>query len=143
MKAERKNYYLYNKGLQPNANQLRKSMTKAEACLWKYVLRAGGLKGYSFRRQRPVMDYIADFLCKELSLIIEVDGITHSWEGAIDKDRERQLALERAGFTVLRVSDEEVLHGINGVKEKLERWVEEFEGCTPPPPPASGGHSFE
>ena len=139
MKPEKKNYYLYNKELQPYANQLRKSMTKAEACLWKYVLRAGGLKGYSFRRQRPVMDYIADFLCKELSLIIEVDGITHSWEGAIDKDRERQLALERAGFTVLRFSDEEVLHGINGVKEKLERWIEELERLHTTPSPRQRG----
>lgn len=139
MKPEKKNYYLYNKDLQPYANQLRKSMTKAEACLWKYVLRAGGLKGYSFRRQRPVLDYIADFLCKELKLIIEVDGITHGWEEAIDKDRERQLALERAGFTVLRFSDEEVLRGINGVKEKLEWWIEKFERLHTTPSPRQRG----
>jgi len=80
MKPEKRNYYLYNRDIQPYANGLRKSMTKAEACLWKYVLRARGLKGYPFRRQRPVLNYIVDFFCKELSLIIEVDGITHSWE---------------------------------------------------------------
>ena len=55
-------------------------MTKAEACLWKYVLRAGKMKSFQFRRQRPVLNYIADFMCKELMLIIEVDGITDSWE---------------------------------------------------------------
>ena len=49
-------------------------MTKAEACLWKYVLRASRMKGYGFRRQRPIMNYIADFMCKELMLVIEVDA---------------------------------------------------------------------
>jgi very-short-patch-repair endonuclease len=44
----------YNKQLQPYANKLRKEMTKAEACLWKYVLKAKHLKGYQFRRQRAV-----------------------------------------------------------------------------------------
>jgi very-short-patch-repair endonuclease len=68
----------YNKRLQFNANTLRKEMTKAEACLWKFVLRAGMMKGYSFRRQRPVLNYIADFMCKELMLVIEVDGLTHN-----------------------------------------------------------------
>lgn len=52
-------------------------MTKAEACLWKYVLSSGKLKGYKFKRQRPVLQYIADFMCPDLMLIIEVDGITH------------------------------------------------------------------
>jgi len=70
----------YNKNLQPFANKLRKEMTKAEACLWKYVLRARQLKGYQFRRQRPVLNYIADFMCMELMLVIECDGITHQWE---------------------------------------------------------------
>ena len=51
----------YNKNLQPYANRLRKEMTKAEACLWKYVLKAKNLSGCQFRRQRPVLNYIADF----------------------------------------------------------------------------------
>src|SRR5436190_23957983 len=54
------------KKLQPYANNLRKRMTKAEACLWKYVLRASKMKGYGFRRQRPIMNYIADFMSKDL-----------------------------------------------------------------------------
>jgi very-short-patch-repair endonuclease len=73
MKAGKDNFHGYNKNLQPFANKLRKTMTKAEACLWKYVLRAGIMKGYQFRRQRPVLTFIADFMCKELMLVIEVD----------------------------------------------------------------------
>ncbi len=98
-------------------------MTKAEACLWKYVLRAGGMKGFTFRRQRPVLKYFADFMCKELQLIIEVDGITHTYEEVAEKDKKRQTDLEKAGFTVIKFTDEEVLHHINNVSWEIEDQV--------------------
>lgn len=139
MQPNKNNNHRYNKNLQPYANELRKSMTKAEACLWKYILRARGLKGYQFRRQRPVLTYIADFFCKELSLIIEVDGITHSDEAISIHDKQRQNELERAGFTVLRFTDEEVLHGIDGVKENLEKWISTYESKCPPLEGVGGG----
>jgi very-short-patch-repair endonuclease len=66
-------------------------MTKAEACLWKYVLRARQMKGYQFGRQRPVLNYIADFMSKELRLMIEVDGITHDVKLVNDKHRTDEL----------------------------------------------------
>ena len=116
--------YCYNKALQPYANRLRNEMTKAEACLWKYVLKARQLKGFQFRRQRPVLNYIADFMCKELMLIIDVDGITHHDEEVIKKDEFRQRALEVQGFTVLRFSDEEILNRIDAVCHYLEYWIE-------------------
>lgn len=118
------NNHFYNKNLQPNANRLRKEMTKAEACLWKYVLRAGKMKGFQFRRQRPVLNYIADFMCKELMLIVEVDGITHHYEEVIKNDERRQKALEAAGFTVIRFTDDEVLNNINAVYNYIEDWIE-------------------
>ena len=116
--------HFYNKNLQPNANRLRKEMTKAEACLWKYVLRAGKMKGYGFRRQRPVLNYIADFLCKELMLIVEVDGSIHELEEVRKNDEQRQKALEEAGFTVLRFTNNEVLTNIQWVHSCLEEWIE-------------------
>jgi very-short-patch-repair endonuclease len=73
----------YNKSLNKFASQLRKKMTKSESCLWKYVLRAGQMKGYTFNRQRPVLNYIADFMCKELMIIIELDGVSHHSEDAM------------------------------------------------------------
>jgi very-short-patch-repair endonuclease len=99
-------------------------MTKAEACLWKYVLRASQLNGYAFRRQRPVLHYIADFMCMELMLIIEADGISHQWEGAAEKDAVRQKHLEEAGFTVLRFDDREILNNIGSVRDYLADWIE-------------------
>jgi very-short-patch-repair endonuclease len=138
MKANSKNNYAYNGKLQHLANKLRKEMTKAEACLWKYALRAGQMKGYQFRRQRPVLQYIADFMCKELKLVIEVDGLTHQWEETAAKDIQKTHDLEQAGFKVVRFTDEEVLKNMNGVIEAIRCVVEEREKSTPFTP-ASGG----
>ena len=75
MKASPENKHAYNRQLQPIASKLRSQMTKSEACIWKYILRAGQMNGYQFRRQRPVLNYVADFMCKELMLVIELDRI--------------------------------------------------------------------
>ncbi len=127
MKADKPNLYAYNKNLQPFANKLRKSMTKAEACLWKYALRAKAMKGYQFRRERPVLNYIADFMCMELNLIIEVDGLTHEWEETLEKDKKKDVDLKEAGFIVLRFTDNEVLSQMHSVIEQIEEVISEIE----------------
>lgn len=125
--ASKENNYHYNKALKENASRLRKDMTKAEACLWKYVLQSGKLSDYQFKRQRPVLNYIADFMCPRLMLIIEVDGITHLDEDVIKHDENRQNELEQAGFTVIRFHDSEVLNDIQNVERILESYIDEFE----------------
>ncbi|NOY38016.1 MAG: DUF559 domain-containing protein [Chlorobi bacterium] len=122
-KAGPENNWHYNDKLRPLAKALRANMTKAEACLWKYVLRAGKTMGYSFTRQRPVLSYIADFMCKELCLVIEVDGITHQDEEVVKRDQLKQQDLEEAGFHVLRVTDEEVLNRIDLVANEIESFI--------------------
>lgn len=102
-------------------------MTKAEACLWKYALKSKKLKGYTFRRQRPVLKYIADFMCLDLKLVIEVDGGTHLEAATIAKDKVKQKDLEEAGYTVLRFTDHEVLKHMNAVIGSIEEWVEQYE----------------
>jgi very-short-patch-repair endonuclease len=139
-KANNQNLWHYNKQLKRYANQNRSDMTKAEACLWKFVLGKRQMQGYQFRRQRPVLNYIADFLCKELMLIIEVDGVTHQWEEVDKNDCVRQRKLEEIGFKVLRFNDEEVLNDITNVIRTLENYICEFEKTTPFDSPASGGH---
>ncbi|MFO0795194.1 MAG: endonuclease domain-containing protein, partial [Candidatus Brocadiaceae bacterium] len=141
-KADGTNNYAYNKQLQPSANSLRKKMTKAEASLWKYALRAGHIKCYQFRRQRPVLQYIADFLCKELKLIIEVDGITHLDDETSEKDKRNARALESAGFTIIRFTDEDVLKNMSGVIQRIV-WVVDMIGrYSPPPTPPPAGDRF-
>ncbi len=127
MQATKDNFDLYNRSLKTFANQNRKQMTKAEACLWKYVLRAKQT-GFTFNRQRPALNYIADFMCKELKLIIEVDGYTHLLEEVIINDKIRQTNLENAGFTVIRFKDEEVLKEIDVVKNKILATIRELGG---------------
>lgn len=118
---------LYNKNLQPTANQLRKKMTKAEACLWKYVLRGGQMDGYTFNRQRPVLRYIADFMCKPLNLIIEVDGSSHDDSKVQKHDAFRQMELEECGFAILRFTNDQVLHSINSVRRAIMTKINEIE----------------
>ncbi len=99
--------------------------------MWKYVLSGRRIKGYQFRRQRPVLNYIADFMCPELMLIIEIDGITHDDEIAVLKDKKRDLDLEAIGFTVLRFSSWEVLNRIPEVGCMVLKWIEENTGTSP------------
>jgi len=75
----------YNKRNKTFARELRNNSTKAEIKLWSELLRAKKMMGYSFLRQRPVGYYIADFLCKDLKLIIEADGISHEGKEEYDK----------------------------------------------------------
>ena len=128
----------YNKKLQPFAKALRSDMTKAEACLWKYVLKARRMKGYPFRRQRPVLNYIADFMFNELNLMIELDGITHTYESVALNDEKRTSELEKHGFTVLRYTDEEVLQQIDRVFNSIASWIEEHAKVPPPGPRQRG-----
>ncbi len=120
------NFSHYNGNLQSLSRTLRNNMTKSEACMWKYVLRARLLmKGYSFRRQRPVDKYIVDFLCRELHLIIEVDGLTHNTDEAMERDEQRDRHLEQLGFTILRFTSNDVLQHIDEVRGAIEVWIED------------------
>jgi very-short-patch-repair endonuclease len=127
MKPILPNNTAYNKRLQPFANRLRKEMTKSESCLWKYVLKSRKMYGYQFRRQRSVLGYIADFMCKELMLVIELDGATHLLEEVIEKDIKKQRTLENAGFTVMRFTDDEVLNSIENVADIIKEKIKELE----------------
>lgn len=125
--ASPSNNYHYNKTLQKFASELRKNGTKAEACIWKHILKAGKLKTYNFRRQRPILNYIVDFVCVNLMLIIEVDGYSHLHLDVMKKDRIRQKDLENIGFTIIRFIDKEVLKEINNVEKVLETFIDNFE----------------
>jgi very-short-patch-repair endonuclease len=67
------------------SRELRRNQTSAEAKLWFYI-RGRQVDGYKFVRQAPVVGYFADFLCRELKLILEIDGATHSTEMELARD---------------------------------------------------------
>ena len=127
IKASPANNFHYNKQLKTKSRELRNNATKAEIKLWSKALNGKQCFGYSFRRQRPVLYYIADFMCQELMLIIEVDGWTHHFEEVVKKDQKRQQDLEAIGFTVLRFDDNEVMNDFDNVLRVLEYWIQDFE----------------
>ncbi len=90
----------YNKKLKPLARNLRKDGTKGEALLWRDVLKAKQHWPYQFNRQLIIGDYIVDFICRKLKLIIEIDGSSHFAKS--EEDYKRQIFLESLGYTILR-----------------------------------------
>lgn len=94
-----------------NARALRRNLTDAETKLWR-GLRAGQIGGAKFRRQVPMGPYVADFLCYDARVLVEVDGGQHA-ASARDAVRDRWFAQQ--GFRVLRFWNNEVLQNLDGV----------------------------
>jgi very-short-patch-repair endonuclease len=108
--------------LRRSARHMRSHPTDAERDLW-WRLRDRKLGGLKFRRQRPEGRYIADFVCLEAKLVVELDGAQH--EGSI-ADRHRTQDLSRMGFDVVRFSNDEVRRDIDAVCARILR-IARFE----------------
>jgi very-short-patch-repair endonuclease len=93
------------------AKHLRSHQTKLEDRLW-HELRAGRLDGWKFKRQAPIERYIVDFVCFEARLIVEVDGPLHLQAEKQLKDIERDAALRKQGFRILRFDGEMALGSV-------------------------------
>jgi very-short-patch-repair endonuclease len=98
------------------ARRLRVNQTDAETVLWNRI-RNRQIDGNKFVRQVPISGYICDFVCRELNLIVEVDGGQHN-ESASDATRDRRLTEQ--GYRVLRFWNNDVLGNIEGVLTSLQ-----------------------
>ena len=107
--------------LLPFARRMRRTSTEAEARLW-WNLRAARLRGFKFRRQQPLGDYIVDFVCFERRLIVEVDGSQHLEN--IGRDDARTKWFELQGFTVIRFWNDAVLSKPNRVLDEIMHFLE-------------------
>lgn len=101
------------------AKENRKNMTDAERVLWNAL--RDNVPEFRFRRQHPIGDYIADFICLPQRLIVEVDGGYHSEPRQHEDDETRTLNMNRWGYNVIRFSNEEVLFDTNNVIEKIKK----------------------
>jgi len=97
---------------------MRQQPTEAEARLWNF-LRAKQFFGLKFRRQQPWQNYIVDFVCHEIKLIIELDGGQHNEADKLDYDQQRTAILELEGYQVLRFWNNDVLTNTDAVLETI------------------------
>ena len=111
------NFLPYNPRLKQFSRDLRKGYQIAEVKLWK-CFRAKNL-GYAFRRQYPVLNYITDFYCKQLNLVVEIDGNSHFSADAQERDAERDRQMRAIGLNVIRVNDGEVRKDA----ERIASWI--------------------
>ncbi|MEO1433154.1 MAG: endonuclease domain-containing protein [Cyanobacteria bacterium J06633_8] len=114
-------YHLpYNQKLVEKAKELRKNMTSAEIKLWNYYLKTLKIR---FLRQRPIDNFIVDFYCANLKLVIEIDGESHFTDEAKNYDAQRTLILENYGLQVIRFTNEQVFKNFEGVCESIENYL--------------------
>jgi len=111
----------YNPRLKQIARKLRNDMTLSEILLWQHI-KGKQLSGYDFHRQKPINEYVVDFYCPRLKLVIEIDGDSH--EGKEEADKIRQEKLESLGLTVMRFWDWDVKSNVDGIVEHLREWIE-------------------
>ena len=97
------------------ARENRKNPTEAEKAFWEIV--RNRRLGVRFRRQHVIDRFIADFVCLEKNLIVEIDGSVHEDTREYDADRTEVLA--GFGFRVIRFSNDTVLSDAQSVREEL------------------------
>ena len=102
---------------------LRSNATSAEERLWA-ELRARRFNGLKFVRQCPIGAYFVDFACRELKVIVEVDGGTHNTASEIARDQARAAYLEAQGFRIFRAHNQEVYDDLDGVLCSLLAFIE-------------------
>ena len=104
------------------AKKLRDNQTEAELYLWNYLSRIE-IKGIRFKRQHPVLYFIADFYCHKAKLIIEVDGGYHNIPEQFNYDQNRDCELESLGLKVIRFTNEQVLFDIEKTLNEIENVI--------------------
>lgn len=112
--------FSYNVILKERAKALRKTGNLPEVLFWMQVNKSQ-FHGLDFDRQKIIGNYIVDFYCKALGLIVEIDGITH--EGREEQDNIRENWLVAQGSLVIRFSSTAVKENMGQVLEELERFI--------------------
>lgn len=127
----------YNKNLREFARKLRNNSTLAEVILWDKVLKKKQLRGYPFLRQRPIGNYIVDFFCKELKLIIELEGEIHKFQK--NKDNVREENIRKLGYSMIKFDNSDVLNAFLNVERTLHEFIDRFEEQKSPLNSPQGG----
>ncbi|MBI2969056.1 MAG: DUF559 domain-containing protein, partial [Bacteroidetes bacterium] len=108
--------------------------TEAEKIFWE-LIRGKRLDGYKFRRQHIIGYYIADFVCLQEKLVVEIDGLIHELPENKTSDEERTRYLNKKGFSVIRFTNNEIIGNPDGVIEKV---LYHLKLCSSRNPPSGG-----
>lgn len=119
-------FYGANQILFQFAKELRANETEAEKLLW-YHLSTSFPKGYRFKRQHPVLFFVADFYCHKAKLIIEIDGGYHKIPQQFEYDKARDIELNALGLKVLRFTNEDIFKKLELVLEIILKEIQEHE----------------
>ncbi len=96
----------------------RNRPTPWESKLWQF-LKGRQRDGHKFRRQASIENYVVDFCCLELKLIIELDGSGHLHPTQQKKDQARENDLIKWGYTIIRFFNNEIDENLNEVLERI------------------------
>lgn len=119
---EKKMFHYASPIVSANAREMRNNLTHAELILWGYLRQKPF--GYKFRRQHPINDYVADFFCFPLKLVIEVDGGIHEKPEIKENDIKREQWLIENGISVLRFTNFEIERGFEKVILAIENKIQ-------------------
>jgi very-short-patch-repair endonuclease len=128
VRGEGLGFLAYNPKLAELARANRKNPTAAERKIWNEVLRLRQFADHKFLRQKPIDDFVVDFYCSSLKLVIEIDGDSHA--ESVEYDAARTQTLGNHGLTVIRYTNHDVLHNISGVYDDLVRYVSAMKRTT-------------
>ncbi len=106
--------------LRPLAKNNRNNMTDSEKSMWEQILR-NKMTGYLFLRQKPLGKYIADFYCRQLLLIIEIDGNYHNERK--NSDEQRDIFFKNTNIKTIRYKNQDIKENIMSVKNNLEQKI--------------------
>ena len=103
------------------AKDNRREMTESETILWNALRKLNC--GYHFRRQHPIGDYIADFICIKKNLVIEVDGDYHNTPEQQQDDLVHTECINNRGYSVIRFSNNEIQTNLSEVIETIKKYL--------------------
>ena len=109
----------YNPKLKVRAKELRKAGNLSEVLFWMQV-KKGKIFKLDFHRQKIIGNYIVDFYCPALDLIVEIDGASHNFK--IEYDKKRENYLKSLGLNIIHYDDVEIKRNLNSVIENLKEY---------------------
>ena len=104
-----------------NAKKLRSEPTSSDLIFWGLLKQH--FSNFRFKRQHPISQYIADFYCHKLKLVIEIDGGIHQTEKVKINDSLRDEFLQTLNLKIIRFTNDEVCKNGENVMEKLKEMI--------------------